>query len=214
MTANTLVVVPMKDPRRAKSRLSGDLDGRERARLARHLFERTLQLLSDLRAGDGGPAFDVGVVTGTAEVAARAAAYGARAIDEGREAGLSAAVSVAAAAAKALGYGRMVVLPADLAAPDPADIATLLGLDLGARGLALCPSRDHGTNALLVTPPDLIAFAYGQRSFHAHGAAGRAAGVVPVVLPLESLRWDIDSSADLQALLAATPGAFDPRHDQ
>lgn len=214
MRPDTLVVVPMKDPRRAKSRLGGILDGRERARLARQLFERTLRLLADLRAADAIPTFDIAVVTGTAEIAERAAAHGARALAEGPEAGLSGAITVAAAAAKAAGYRRLCVLPADLATPDPGDIRKLLSLDLGSHGLALCPSRDFGTNALLAAPPDAIAFAYGPRSFHAHGAAGRAAGIIPIVLPLESLRWDIDSSADLANLQGAAPDIFDREGDR
>ena len=208
MKPDTLVVVPMKAPHRAKSRLQRYLDDRERARLARRLFGRTLRLLADMQRTDAVPAFDVAVVTGDAGVAARTVAHGARPIAEGPGAGLSNAIAVAAATAKATGYRRLCVLPADLATPDPEDIGKLLSLDLGPRGLALCPSRDFGTNALLATPPDVISFAYGPRSFYAHDETGRAAGIIPVVLPFESLRWDIDSSADLAELLDAAPGDF------
>ena len=214
MRPDTLIVVPMKDPRHAKSRLRGVLDGTERARLALQLFERTLRLLTAMRRDDAEPAFDIAVVTASREIAARAEAHNVRAIAEQDGAGLSAAVDHAAAVARDAGYGRICVLPADLATPDPDDIRRLLAQVLGETGLALCPSRDFGTNALLAAPPDAIEFAYGHRSFHAHCERAEAKGMTPIVLPLESLRWDIDGPGDVAELLDIAPGMLRPEGDR
>lgn len=210
MNPDTLLVIPMKDPRRAKTRLAGTLLPAERARLARQLFERTLRVVVDLRASDATPRFDIAVVTPASDVAERANAHGVDVIPE-QAAGedLNAALTAAATTAAGRGYARMAVLPADLAAPDPEDIRRLLVLDLGARGLALCPATDFGTNALLAAPPDAVPFAFGPRSFHAHRAGATAAGLNPITLPLESLRWDIDDAGDFTRFLRHSPGAMD-----
>lgn len=206
MMPATLVVVPMKDPRLAKTRLRDTLDAAERTRFARHLFERTLRLLIDLRKEAPG-LFDIAVVTGHAGIAKRATALGLRAIAERSGATLNDAVTDAAAAARTEGYKRLCILPADLAAPDPDDVRRLLTQKL-EKGVVLCPSRDLGTNALLVSPPDAVPFAYGPGSFRAHHAAAEQAGLAARVLPLESLRWDIDSSADLAELIDTAPALF------
>lgn len=209
MKASTLLVVPMKEPHLAKSRLRDVLDRAERARLARQLFERTLRLITRMHNEEDRPDFDIAIVTRNASIKARAEALGVGLIDEQGNGGLSGAVEAAAAAAKSEGYKRFCVLPADLAAPDPKDVRVLLSQDLGEKGIALCPSRDFGTNALLVAPPDAIRFAYGHRSFQRHCQLAEAAGITPIVLPLESLRWDIDTSNDLEELMDVDPGMFD-----
>ncbi|MEM9144913.1 MAG: 2-phospho-L-lactate guanylyltransferase [Pseudomonadota bacterium] len=206
MSRNTLLVIPMKDPLRSKTRLGGAICQAERARLARQLFRRTLALVLGLR--EDRPRFDVAVVTGAAEIAEHARRTGAKVIAEPEgPTGLNRALAHAAETACAQGYRRLAVLPADLAAPDPADVARLMALDLGPRGLALCASRDFGTNALLAAPPDVVPFAYGPRSFHAHRARAEAAGLTPITVVLESLRWDIDGAEDLAELLAQERGA-------
>ncbi len=204
MTPDTLIVVPMKEPHLAKTRLQGVLDGGERARLARQLFERTLRLLITLRDSKA-PAYDLAIVTRDPVIRARAETLGIRVIAERDRAGLNEAIAAAARVARTAGYDRLCVLPADLATPDPQDIRVLLSQDLGQRGVALCPSRDFGTNALLAAPPDAIPFAYGEQSFHAHRKNAESVGITPLVLPLESLRWDIDSSADLAELASVAP---------
>lgn len=205
MTAETLIVVPMKELHLAKTRLEGALDGAERRRLARQLFERTLRLIIMMRGSEDPPTCDIAIVTRDPAIRARAGSLGVRVIEENKGAGLNEAIAQAARTAKAAGYRRMCVLPADLAVPDPQDIRILLSQNLGESGVALCPSRDFGTNALLAAPPDAIGFAYGEHSFHAHCRNAESAGIKPVVLPLESLRWDIDSSGDLAELANVAP---------
>lgn len=208
MKPDTLIVVPMKELYLAKSRLRGVLDGVERQRLARQLFERTLRLIMTMRQSEPGIC-NIAVVTRDSVIQRRAEELDVRVIEEDAGVGLNDAIAAAARYAGQEGYGRMCVLPADLAAPDPHDIRTLLSQDLSLRGVALCPSRDFGTNALMVAPPNTIAFAFGAQSFHAHCANAESVGITPLVLPLESLRWDIDSSNDLAELTDVAPEIFE-----
>lgn len=194
-----LVVVPMKDPSAAKTRLGPELDPAERAALALGLFKANLRRLLAAR-GASRRGFDLAVVTRSAQIAALAEEFGVLAIREQAASSLSEAAEEAADWAAAQGYNSICLLPADLAAPAQADLLALLD---GADEAALCPSADGGTNALLLPLPCPIAFAYGPDSFAAHLAAMKAAGLTPRLPQLESLRHDVDR---LEHLTSPPPG--------
>ncbi|MEM9550938.1 MAG: 2-phospho-L-lactate guanylyltransferase [Pseudomonadota bacterium] len=189
-----LVVVPMKDPALSKTRLGPDLDPAARASLARLLLSRTLDLLTDLKAAT---AFDLAVVTASREVTGLAARKGVAVIRETERPGLNGALATAARHAETHGFRSFCALPADLAAPDPADILRLLSF-AGEKDTAfVCPSVDRGTNALLVTPPNAMAFRFGAGSARRHLEEAEAQGLTARLLPLESLKYDIDTAAHL-----------------
>jgi 2-phospho-L-lactate guanylyltransferase len=66
----------------------------------------------------------------------------------------------------------------------------------------IAPAHDGGTNALVVTPPEAMLFAYGPDSCAAHQAQAEDAGLSCLVMPLTSLLYDVDRSSDLGARLA------------
>jgi len=180
-----LFIIPMKDPAVAKSRLADVLPDAVRARLAMALFRRMLGFLVEAQ-----PDVDVLVVSESAVIKAET---GTLFLQQNSQ-GLNAAVREGAAWAKAKGYAAICVLPADLADPSAADLARLMAL---GEGVSLAPAHDGGTNALLVSPPDAIEFGYGNGSCLAHQMAAQAAGVPCTIIPLESFKYDIDTSADL-----------------
>ncbi len=66
-----------------------------------------------------------------------------------------------------------------------------------------------GTNALLLTPPDATAPAFGPGSCRRHVDNARTVGAVAEVIELPSLALDVDTPEDLallQATLAASHG--------
>jgi 2-phospho-L-lactate guanylyltransferase (CobY/MobA/RfbA family) len=71
----------------------------------------------------------------------------------------------------------------------------------------LVRSRDNGTNALALRPPEAVAMRFGRDSADAHRTAAEAAGVEVVELELERLAYDIDSAEDLEALPSLPVGA-------
>ena len=178
-----LFIIPMKDPAVAKSRLSEVLPDAVRARLAMALFRRTLGFLAKAQ-----PGMDVLVVSESEAIEAEATGLFLRQQSQG----LNNAVTEGAAWAVERGYRAICVLPADLADPSKEDLARLLAL---GDGVSIAPAHDGGTNALLVSPPDAISFHYGKGSCLAHQRA--AEGLACTIMPLESFRYDIDTSADL-----------------
>lgn len=198
-SSRSLVVVPMKDPKVSKTRLSGALSAPARANLARLLFKRTVAVL---KAAQALADFDIAVVTQSPAVAALA--QDMVWIEEDADSDLSRAVAQSAQWAQNQNYSALCVIPADLAAPDPADIAALIH-QARVPGVAICPSQDLGTNALVVAPPAAMAFAYGPKSALRHMELAETAGLSPRLMPMDSLKFDIDTSACLERALAEVP---------
>jgi len=124
-------------------------------------------------------------------------------INNSAEAGLCHAYSTAAADLLVRGASTMLLLPADIPLVTKADIESLLaehtcpGVSLAAAG------SDGGTNALLVSPPTIIAPAFGDNSCQRHIAHAREQGLQPAVVNTLGLSLDVDTVEDIRALLAA-----------
>ncbi len=188
-----LFVIPMKDPLIGKSRLSSVLPAPARARLAMALFRQVLGFLHRNQ-----PDHDVLVVTGSKDVAKAATEQGALILKE-TATGLNKALSQAALWAKP-NYQSICILPADLADPEAADLAQLLHYPREGRAITIAPSQDGGTNCLIASPPDVIAFRYGPGSCLAHQKEAEKCNAACTIAPLSSFAYDIDTNADLHRL--------------
>ena len=62
--------------------------------------------------------------------------------------------------------------------------------------IIIAPSRDGGTNALFLQPPQAIPFAFGRDSFRAHCRLARDAGIPAHVVRSDSLLFDVDLPDD------------------
>jgi len=196
--AGCWALVPMKDSGRAKSRLATVLGPAERARVV-------ALMLQDVLAALGGCDSIAGtlVVSRDAALREQARAQGAQAMAEGDGGGLRAALAAGARALAERGAGTVLVLAADLPLVAAADIEALLEAHGEAAGVSVAPDRaGRGTNALACTPPGAIAFQFGPDSCRRHLAAARAAGLPARRVERPNLALDIDTAADLQALLA------------
>ncbi|MBL8577833.1 MAG: coenzyme F420-0:L-glutamate ligase [Mesorhizobium sp.] len=183
-------VIMMKDPAEAKSRLRPVLANDAREGLAMLLFDNTLAFLTDRHDGP------VGVVTRSPAIAGRAATRGAIVIPEPEAGDLNAAAGLAAGWAVGIGADALLVLHADIPTLVGGELQALLAA--GKRTpVVIAQSRDGGTNALLVSPPDAIGFHFGRQSAAAHEAAARAAGLGVEVLVLPHLSRDLDRPEDL-----------------
>lgn len=199
----TAVVIPVRTFEGAKSRLGAVLDAEERRDLVERLLRRTV---AAALATPG--VAEVVVVSPDPEVLVVAVAAGARPLAQ-RSRGLNPALQEARAAVSA---DRLLVLPADLPAVTPGDIAQILaaGDAAGAPGVILAPDRHgRGTNALLLAPPDVIDPAFGGDSRAAHAWLASSADAAYVEVP-GILALDIDTPDDLllaEPLLTESPGA-------
>ncbi len=190
---STWLIVPVKPFAEGKSRLTTKLSPVQRARLSRQLlthvvktaaaselFVHTLVVSRDPSAAEIAEHFAVELLA-----------------EEGRD--LNNALEQARARAVAHGAEAILVLPSDLPRLTVDDLRQLMAAsDAGA---VLAPSRDRGTNALLLRPPGIIDFAFGPSSFDRHQHLAQQAGVTPGIIATPSLAFDLDSPDDLAELV-------------
>ena len=197
----TAVVIPVRTFEGAKSRLGAVLDAEERRDLVERLLRRTV---SAALATPG--VVDVVVVSPDPEVLAIAVAAGARPLAQ-RSRGLNPALQEARAAIAA---DRLLILPADLPTVAAGDLGQVLaaGDRAGNPSVVLAPDRHgRGTNALLLTPPEVIDPAFGGDSRAAHAWLASSADADYAEIP-GILGLDLDTADDLllvESLRAGSP---------
>jgi 2-phospho-L-lactate guanylyltransferase len=193
-------IVPVKSLSLAKGRLAGILTAAERQALVKAMLGDVLAALGAARGVDR-----VGVVSRDREVLALAADARAEGLLD-REQDLNGALGLAAGRYASSGATAVLVVPADVPLITPGEIERFVGMHAGARGVALAPSRDGGTNALLVWPPLALPFQFGRGSLARHQEMARERGLAPRLFHAPGLELDIDHPDDLFAL-ASSPGA-------
>jgi 2-phospho-L-lactate/phosphoenolpyruvate guanylyltransferase len=200
----TLAVLPIKNLDHAKQRLAEGLDPTPRRALVEAMFADTLVALRRCPALP-----EVVVVTSDNRALRIAEGYGATVIPD-TETGHSEAALLGVRRAVELGFDRALLLPADCPLVDPAELEQLVARATPDRAVLVIPDRHGtGTNALLLTPPDAMAPAFGEGSHARHLANARAAGAAAETVELASLALDIDTPDDLAAVeeaLAASRG--------
>ena len=203
---NVSALIPAKGFTNAKHRLSPLLGAGERELLAEIMFRDVLSQVVSVSGLDA-----TFVVTGNLRVAEIAVSLGAQVIQEKKENGETEAVTYAVLKMKKKGMKAVLVLPADIPLLSSSDIDLLLdqvsGQDSSPFAL-LVPSHDHmGTNALLLSPPDLIEFRFGYDSFSHHLGNVAAKGVKARVWENERIGLDIDEPKDLKRFLSLGGGS-------
>jgi 2-phospho-L-lactate/phosphoenolpyruvate guanylyltransferase len=192
----TAAVLPVKSFGRAKERLDAAVQQPARAGLAAAMVGDVLAALGRVDALD-----EVIVVTAEPRAAAAARAAGAHVVHDPAETGQSDAAALGVAAAVARGAERALLVPGDCPSLDPREVAALLA---GDGSVVIVPDRHGtGTNALLLTPPEVMAPAFGPGSFARHNAHAAAAGAAVRIAHAPSLALDVDTPGDLAALRAA-----------
>lgn len=187
-------IVPVKPLRRGKSRLAGALNDEERADLNRMLLERTVRTLLDLNEVE-----QVLVVSRDSSALALARELGARTVQEDGAPTLNTALKRATVVAQVYASRGVLVIPADLPLLGRNDILALLARAVNPPVVVIAPDRhDKGTNALLLSPADLIEYDFGGNSFQRHCERARRAGARLEIVNLPSLGLDLDVPEDLE----------------
>jgi 2-phospho-L-lactate guanylyltransferase len=194
----TAAILPVKRFVQAKSRLGESVDEQLRLELARAMVSDVLLALSQTSSIER-----IIVVTDEHSLTAGAKHHGALLIADSARDGQSAAVSLGVQQALAIGIERVLCVPGDCPALDPAELETLLASPgTGAQPeVVIVPDRHgSGTNGLLLTPADAIAPSFGPDSCERHRALALAAGASCRLQHPSSLLLDIDTGADLAVL--------------
>jgi 2-phospho-L-lactate guanylyltransferase len=189
------VVVLVKDFDQAKQRLRPALDPGQRRELAR---ENARLALAAARAGDR-----VLAVCGGEEAAALARRAGAEVLLESEPAGQNPAARLGIGHATALGAGSVLLLSSDLPLVTRRTIATMLSAArrLGSPGVLAAPATGRGgTNALFLSPPDVIDLHFGDDSLGKFERDAASRGVPFALHDSPRLALDLDEPTDLDEL--------------
>lgn len=206
MAREIWAVIPVKDFALAKQRLAHAFSPLFRRRLARAMLA---DVLTALRGAEG--LAGIVVITADPEAGLLAQHYGARLLFERRLRGLNAAVSEAAAGLNAERRDGMLVIPGDIPSVTSREISQLMASHGKGRAVSLVPAHDrHGTNALLVSPPQVMTFSFGPMSFPLHRASAEDLGIEPRVhnlVDFPGFALDVDTPDEVRRLGCLRPGS-------
>jgi len=196
------LLIPIKDPTNAKSRLADLLSANERRRLAWAMFE-------DLIGAAGARNPDrVVLVSSYAPAIERARSLNWEVLIEESQVSESASVDWASRILSEQGFDTVMRLPADLPLVRGSDIDEILSIKLESPGALLVPSREGtGTNAIIRTPPALFPSRFGPNSLAMHKEEAARAGVECRVVNNERIALDIDEPSDVERLLECGRGS-------
>ncbi len=187
-------IVPVKPLRRGKSRLATALTEDQREELNRLLLQRTVKTLLELKEVE-----QVLVVSRDSAALALARDLGARTVQEDGAPALNTALKRATVVAQVYASRGVLVIPADLPLLTAGDVLALLERATQPPVVVIAPDRHRkGTNALLLSPADLIEYDFGGNSFQRHCDRASKAGARLEIVDLPSLGLDLDLPEDLE----------------
>lgn len=196
------ILVPLKNPANAKTRLSGILSPEQRSKLVLAMFHDVAAALSGARLADG-----IFIATSYEPVAELAKGFGFSVYREESQISESHSVDEASRWLKNQGFSLVLRLPADIPLVRAEDIDELLAIELGPPGSLMVPSRDGtGTNAIARTPPDLFPSHFGPNSLFLHKAEAAQLNAKVVVHLNDRIGLDIDDPADMFDFINRAPG--------
>lgn len=188
-------VLPVKRLGAAKQRLAAGLDAERRRELAGAMVADVLEAIGGARTIER-----IIVVSGDPVAQELAAQAGAEVVPDPEDVGHSEAAQAGIARAEVDGTERVVLLAGDCPLLDPRELDRLL-TGVPERYVGIVPDRHKtGTNALLLSPPNAIAPAFGEGSKLRHVEAARQAGIPFALENLPSIELDLDTPADVIAL--------------
>jgi len=191
------LLIPVKDPTNAKTRLAQLLSEPERRQLAWAMFEDVSRAIANARKPDR-----VVMVSSFTPAIELASEMGWDVLVEESQTSESASVDWASRILSDRGFETVMRLPADLPLVRAEDIDELLSIELDSPGALLVPSREGtGTNAVIRTPPALFPSRFGPNSLALHKQEAARVGVECVLVNNARIALDIDESADVELLM-------------
>lgn len=194
-----MILVPVKNLRNAKQRLSPALDSSARTELAHAMLADVLQAIADYGEDE------VSLVTSDPFALDLATQHGFDIIRDDSNLSETDAIAMATEVCVSRGLQSTLVVPGDIPLIEAEDIRVIYE-NAPHDGSVLVPSGDkRGSNAVLRRPAALFPLRFGNDSFMPHLAAAIATNSSCVVLSLPRIGLDIDTPDDLQQL-AQAPG--------
>src|SRR5205807_6714127 len=186
------LLLPIKDLRNAKKRLTNVLTSEERFSLAEAMLADTIHAVRGVRCAE-----KIFVVTNYEPAMLLTKENGWEILREEQQISESYSVDAASKLCEQKGVSGLLRLPLDLPLIQSSDIDELLTVECQAPALVIVPSRDGtGTNAMMRTPPTLFPSHFGGGSFAKHLAEAERAHARVMVRRNARVEMDVDDEAD------------------
>src|SRR5262249_43089573 len=190
-----MILIPVKNLKDAKQRLSPVLDQPERTELARAMLQDVAEAVAAWKERP-----EVAIVSCDSFAISLACRYGFEVIADHRNSGETDAIEMATQVCESRGLDTLVI-PGDVPLMQPEELQAIYN-NAPEVGTVLVPAGDNrGTNGVLRRLAALFPLRFGNDSFRPHVAAARATGKPVVILPARGLAVDVDDPADLQRLI-------------
>jgi len=181
--------IPVKKLTEAKSRLSVRLSSEQRASLVLTLLERTVEAVR-------GSGMVTRIALATPEPALADRLQTDLISDPGS---LNGALQNATSWALRASATQLLILPGDLPLISPGAVEALLRSAREAPSITITATRDGGTGALLLAPPNVVPPVFGERSFQHHLDLARRKAVAVTTPSIDAFTRDLDTMEDLEA---------------
>jgi 2-phospho-L-lactate guanylyltransferase len=191
------LLLPVKDLKNAKKRLTGVLTPEERFGLAEAMLMDTIRAVRGVRRAE-----KVFVVTNYSPMMRIAEENDWELLREEQQVSESDSVDAASVVCERRGVTGLLRVPLDVPLVQASDIDDLLAVECAEPALVIVPSRDGlGTNAILRMPPALFPSHFGMDSFAKHVGEAERLGAAVIFRRSARLEMDVDDEADLRVLL-------------
>jgi 2-phospho-L-lactate guanylyltransferase len=191
------LLLPVKDLRNAKKRLTGVLTPEERFALAEAMLKDTIRAVRGVKLAQ-----EIFVVTNYKPAMRLAEENGWEILQEEQQISESDSVDAASRVCELRGVTGLLRVPLDVPLVQAGDIDDLLAVECAEPALVIVPSRDGlGTNAILRMPPALFPSHFGMGSFAKHVGEAERIGANVIFRRNPRLEMDVDDEADLLVLL-------------
>jgi len=94
---------------------------------------------------------------------------------------------------------QLLILPGDLPLISPGAVEALLRSAREVPSITMTATRDGGTGALLLAPPNVVPPVFGERSFQHHLDLARRKAVAVTTPSIDAFTRDLDTMEDLEA---------------
>jgi 2-phospho-L-lactate guanylyltransferase len=185
------VIIPVKRLDNAKSRLSSILTDDERKHFCVKMLEDVLETVNSTNHPH-----ETVVISKDPTVSKIAKNFEAAYLKE-RKTGLNKAVSEAVDWCIEMGAVSVLVLPADIPSVIPTELERIFTLGEKASMVISSSRNGKGTNALLLTPPNVSPIFYGPHSFQRHIKEAKKLKISCRRYTSPGLALDIDTIEDL-----------------
>ncbi len=190
MKLDTRILIPIKNLSESKTTFSDKFSLDQRKELTLSMLEDLLSVAKKVKP------VETAVVTPDNEVKEFVKKREAEVILE-PDVGLNRALDIAIGESIDSGFGSVLIFPGDVPLIKPEDIQGILDLTDDERSVVITPSKEKGTNALFLRPPDVIELKFGGESFPDHVKEARSKDIKPRIYRSENLERDIDEPSNL-----------------